>query len=428
MQKLFTKPWLMEGWIDDWDVDTTSEVKRVKLTEADETAAKSAEAANNTSNQSNDLDDETVKAMYTTLADTMDYTAFVNLLSADVKSKAFVDYLKNHYKQLKTVKVASAKNVSIAVTALQPTQSEIDIDKSLAYPLTNVDSAKADLAGKDVVVNTPIITYAGKYIIDGHHRWSQLYAMNKEATIKAVNFDAVDGVTWSDMLKAMQIAIAAVTGEVKSQTVEGTNLIGINSNTVTKYVKDHITQEVQAVFKEMKQLDSVDKIAAYIVDNITSMNKTSKPVEGAPNRGVMPQTDATSVKAVVGNGIVDTTEALDTNEGIFSRKPELSQYEKDLDKLIKSIPHYAAGLAVQRGGDGYFGDTQGFIDGNRWGVSKDDSYDNRNPVYRVYVTIFGERLTDHASSPKEALELVATAFKHRIKEARRRAGLDKERF
>ena len=166
------------------------------------------------------------------------YEQFVQKLGAnasDPKTKAFIDA------GLKDGKTEDDKfvfsNVSLAVKDLIPTQNEVDIDKSLAFPM------KKD-PDKFITYNTgdgpfelgsPIVTYKGKYVIDGHHRWSQLYAVNADATIKAIDID-ISGLEPLDVLKAVQASIAVASGKVAVQSVQGTNLLKVNESTLSKWI------------------------------------------------------------------------------------------------------------------------------------------------------------------------------------------------
>jgi len=194
----------------------------------------------------------------------------------------------------------------IDVTALQPTQNEIALDKSLTYPLTDVKSAESCLKGGTVAIaGKRIITAEGSYIVDGHHRWSQLYAMNKDAKIAVTDMVSKDLKDPLDFLKITQVAIAADLGEVPTQTAKGSiNLITISKDQLKKFVKTTITPDVMKIFvkygkvkvnrsKDAENLSArnLEQAANYIWSNVESMQKTSKPVAGAPKRDFMPQTD-----------------------------------------------------------------------------------------------------------------------------------------
>lgn len=207
----------------------------------------------------------------------------------------------------------------VPVTSLIPTQNEIDIDKSLAYPISkpkdfinyvvNGDGATFSPGG-------PIVTYNGKYIIDGHHRWSQVYACNKNAKMKCLDIQ-IEGLKPLEVLKAVQASIAYATGKVPIAEVKGTNLLAIDksglegwfskaggknlnffaevgaNDSCMKKMKESIGGGVNEavevddeVYREAQQL-AVD----YIWSNCESMKSTSQPVDGAPKRSFMPQVD-----------------------------------------------------------------------------------------------------------------------------------------
>jgi len=212
--------------------------------------------------------------------------------------------------------------VSIPVTKLIPTQNEIDVDKSLMFPLTKAQAAAYALKGGAIKIAAPIIVFNNKYIVDGHHRWSQLYAMNKDAKIVAYNMVNNDIKSPMDALKATQLAIlGAGATKIPSNTVQGQNLLRMDEASLKEYVIKTVIDPVVAVFQKMRQLDSKEAIADYIWNNVSEMQKTSQPVSGAPGRGIMPQADA------VPGGLPKTIATL--QQGI----PQVSE----MRKLIKSV-------------------------------------------------------------------------------------------
>ena len=71
----------------------------------------------------------------------------------------------------------------VKVEGLLPTQSEIGFDQSIANILTDQYGSLESILSGQADVGGPIVTYNGKYIIDGHHRWSQVYAANPKANM-----------------------------------------------------------------------------------------------------------------------------------------------------------------------------------------------------------------------------------------------------
>jgi len=182
---------------------------------------------------------------------------------------------------------------SIAVRKLHPTQNEIDIDKSLMYPLIHKypEMTEAILKGTDVIIKTPIITLNGKYIIDGHHRWSQIFAINRDAFVVCLDLQIDEDPI--NILKAVQMSIAVTLGDVPSEKVQGHNLLDIDRETIIEYVEKNMAQEVVSILHDFRKIKepSREEAAEYIWGNIKYMSLTSRPIKDAPERGVMPQTD-----------------------------------------------------------------------------------------------------------------------------------------
>ena len=219
-----------------------------------------------------------------------------------------------------------------AVAKLIPTQNEVDIDKSLAYPLVKTQ-------GKGFVQNVssngpftlgdPIVIFNGKWIIDGHHRWSQLYACNKNATITAVNM-TMEGLDPLKALKAVQMSIGAQTGQIPVQSVEGVNLLTIDERRLGAWIKKAVPAGTYKTIASspgvMKMLTSPPKgapdtnvnegaqmqiamlqagLIRFINSNIESMQQTSQPEEGSGPRDFMPQTGGVTWQEPLKKGVID---------------------------------------------------------------------------------------------------------------------------
>jgi len=237
------------------------------------------------------------------------YPTFVQKLGDNINDPKFRQAIKS----IADKDPIQTTDISPKVTALKPTQNEIDVDKSLKFPLTDATSAAVCLKGGAVsIAGKNIVTGGGgKFIIDGHHRWSQLYCMNPEASITALDIsnitDPIAG------LKATQLGIAADSGKIETQKVEGQNLLKMGKDALVAYVVKTITPQVVQVFvangigkgrsafakvaaktKPLQEApDQTTKlaIANYIWKNVEQMQQNNQPVSGAPGRGIMPQTD-----------------------------------------------------------------------------------------------------------------------------------------
>lgn len=216
-----------------------------------------------------------------------DYSAFVKDLGTNIKDEKFVNAIKS----LSDKEPVKTSGLSPACTDLQPTQNEVVMDKSLSYPLTDPSTADAYLKGGTVApAGKSIVTGGGgKFVIDGHHRWSQVFCINPDAKIKAV--DLTDIKKPLEALKATQIGIAAQTGTVPTAAGGGVNLFTVGEDALKSYVKDNITEPVIEVFAKYGKGDTPESISDYIWGNVETLKKKSPPVAGAPARDVMPQTD-----------------------------------------------------------------------------------------------------------------------------------------
>jgi hypothetical protein len=217
----------------------------------------------------------------------MDYPLFVKELGDNINDPKFKEAIKS----LSDKYPINFKTVNPIVGELKPTQNEIDVDKSLKFPLSSAESAEVCLKGAVIAVaGKRIITSGeGKYIIDGHHRWSQVCAINPNAKIAAI--DLTDIKDPFNALKATQLGIAADLGKVPVAEVKGTNLITIGRDDLVAYVEKNIKPEVIEVFKKYKKGNDAKSIGEFIWTNVEKMQKDNKPVSGAPKRGIMPQTD-----------------------------------------------------------------------------------------------------------------------------------------
>lgn len=255
-------------------------------------------------------------------------------IASDPKVQAVLKYgLEDGKPDDEKVKIT---NMTPYVYSLKPTQNEIDMNGSLKWALKSVKSFENLVSDGVKTLGSPIVTAAGgTLVIDGHHRWSQLYCMNPNGQINAIDLN-IEGATAETYLKIMQLAIAADIEKVPTQSVKGTNLldnsltdlqleqwiaknadrglldsVGTSKGKLNLFVKDLIAKfdnniDMQNVNeklsygekmrKQSKQLTTNAGLGAklltkYIWPNILKMRETSQPVDPKPKRDFMPQTD-----------------------------------------------------------------------------------------------------------------------------------------
>ena len=265
------------------------------------------------------------------------YEAFVSALAGnanDPKVKAFISAGQLD-KNPDDDKFTFAE-IPLPVSKLRPTQNEIDVDKSLSYPMAKPSDFVNFVKGGKVFApgGNAIVTYNGQYVIDGHHRWSQVYACNSEASIQAIDIQ-LPGLNPLDVLKAVQAAIAISAGKVPMQSVKGSNLLKVDKAGLESWMSKSVSMKFYGVIgsnpevmeilrskvkpgvseadepvdvSEESYREAQDLVINYIWKNVSTMQAESQPVDGAPKRDFMPQTDDVDWKTPLEKGLVDIAE------------------------------------------------------------------------------------------------------------------------
>lgn len=216
-----------------------------------------------------------------------EYVTFVNKLGTNIKDKKFLDAVKS----LTSKGAVKTTDMNVPVQDLRPTQNEVVLDKSLNYALKDAKQLETFLKGGTIAVAGKSIVTAGggKWVIDGHHRWSQLYCFNPEASIKTLDLSELKEPM--EALKATQLGIAAEIGDVPMAKGGGINLFKIDKGTLGKYIEDTMTDACLDVFEKYEKGSNAAEVTDYIWGNVQLLQKKSPPAPGASSRESMPQTD-----------------------------------------------------------------------------------------------------------------------------------------
>jgi len=93
------------------------------------------------------------------------------------------------------------------VQSLGPTQQFIDLMQSVSFPLGSAEVLDSAISSK--TSGAPgAISVSGNAVLDGHHRWSGVYAITPDGKINAKDFGFPGSV--KEKLAAAQMAVAAV--------------------------------------------------------------------------------------------------------------------------------------------------------------------------------------------------------------------------
>ena len=284
--------------------------------EADEDAEKDDE-----NDDENGISVEDLKEIKNQLKHIKNYEDFVTHLAGMAKNQGkLLRKLVGNSKLADDVKV---KTGSIKAYKLFPTQSEIDFGKSLEELIVNKygdckNVVTKILSGDNVTIaNSPLITYdlnGTYYIIDGHHRWSEIALINRNAKCNVICFLTSAGEkeqSPEDMLRDFQLVVAAQTGTVKvAKANPEMNMYTWNENQMYEYVYKLLQKEESKDFKDgwhsVKGHENDDEkaIANTIAKNGTKMQKKNPLMDNAPSRKYMPQTDGKTAK-IAAAGMTD---------------------------------------------------------------------------------------------------------------------------
>jgi hypothetical protein len=256
---------------------------------------------------------------------------WLNGPGSDPKVRAFL--AKGQADGNKVDEKVSVKSTAKTLGPLVPTQNEIELGKSVGYPLSSIEKLRKVVSGGTIVIgpadNNKIIV-SDNIILDGHHRWSQaLAAAGPDAKIAA--YDIKISGSPSEKLAFSQISIAAAipSGQVPDAKAGGKNIlgktgeqikadilesvgtpvedgkilsedyitelclepelaskVGVDSSSCDAYVKAQDSNDKSKIEKELANVR--EKVASHFGKNLAMMNQ---PAEGSPPRVDMPQFD-----------------------------------------------------------------------------------------------------------------------------------------
>lgn len=186
--------------------------------------------------------------------------------------------------ELANYKLKLTKKV-LDVDTLIPSQSEIGFGETLEYLVQGKNIEKC--FSNPAIIKKPIITFRDTFIIDGHHRWSEIYVTNPKAKVAVINIDG--NLSPIHMLKIVQATIGSNQGKLFSKDVQGKNLLTSSDSEIRTFIKKNMTDDAYNKLKEYYENPVED-----LVNNCRRMKIDNQPILNAPQRGDMPQTSKDS--------------------------------------------------------------------------------------------------------------------------------------
>ena len=182
------------------------------------------------------------------------------------------------------ISVESGKPV--AAIRLVPTQFDIDMEKSLGDQMINRFKGTQFALEEPVHMGSkegriPVLVFDNKYILDGHHRWSQVVMTNPGAKMAVDNLSAPafgSGQKGAELaLKATQLGIAGLAGNVVTNDTN-VNLLTVDPNTLKQYVLKRISDDVLQLLASTGKIAKPDRnlAADMYVKNLQLVQKATK--------------------------------------------------------------------------------------------------------------------------------------------------------
>lgn len=292
-----------------------------------------------------------------------------------------------------------------------PTQKEIGLDKSLDYPLTAgasngeiekcfEPSVQLGKVPKDLVV----LDLGGekKYVLDGHHRWSEAYLINPEAKMRAVVVGPGFAKSPKGALENLQLVIAGLTGEVPTVQPGNAeeNIYGMTPAVVEKWIRNKVDnspnqEDLLNAFRGAlnRPKMTIDEVKDYLVNNAKQfMSNTKKASEGKPGREIMPQTDnagTDNVKKEVSR--VPVAERFARRSGRQLREDKEGKSVDEVVSFLKDRPYDKWRIQCYTSGGTYSDKGKFTVDDVKKYLEKDasevDSFDIRFDEVRYNKTV-----------------------------------------
>lgn len=201
----------------------------------------------------------------------------LRMMLEDAKAKALLD---DRYGYLWGDATLHFSVLQIPSCSLVPTKPTLDLNQSLLPALTDPKKLE-QLFIEPIVVNKPVITFRGNYVIDGHQSWIQATAFRPEQRIIALDYDG--SFSPIQFMRIIQKAIEEDDKNAGKRPPETKDCFNLFSKEVTvKDIKDYIvkniTKETIACCVERIEecMDDVSTID-WIVANLSRIKHNNCP-------------------------------------------------------------------------------------------------------------------------------------------------------
>lgn len=135
----------------------------------------------------------------------------------------------------------SKSAITMHVKTLIPCQTKINLEDSLRFLLKSDNPRNImSMFANPVTIIAPIVTYRKTFIIDGHHRWAELYMINPDAMITVININCDHQSPWK-LLADFKSSIRDTNITASDCIVKNSNVYEMNEEQIREYVASNIT-------------------------------------------------------------------------------------------------------------------------------------------------------------------------------------------
>lgn len=203
--------------------------------------------------------------------------------------------------------IVAGKETVVPVGELKPAQTEIIVDKAVAFALGFLNTGQPDLDDMEAIVSKD------NYIMDGHHRWAARFLIDPTAKVKVTRIDLPGGplVTVLNLITVGKLGITIGNkgkGNVADFTGEkiGQSLDDVMATGTKQWPKQTPDQVKEALGKMPGAEGDPIKGKELMIKNADALPKQIMP--GAPPRIQMPVIDGKKVALVqkmLEKGLID---------------------------------------------------------------------------------------------------------------------------
>lgn len=168
-------------------------------------------------------------------------------------------------------------NCLVDANTLLPTQARLNANNSILKQFTNSWNCLDDVLTKPKLQTIegpqPILTFGKKYIIDGHHRWSQYMMSNPIAKIEILNIPLI---RHTDITYRIQNEYLRFKARLKNYMVE--NEIGTCYDEETFFAREEERNSFRITYEQTIKL-VLDNITEYYINTLYKHKKIENPTK-----------------------------------------------------------------------------------------------------------------------------------------------------